>query len=94
MAVRPPTPEGTDTLTEPAPNRAARRHPAPTPIAPLAYRAREVSELLGIGRSTVYDMAYSGVLETIMVGTSRRFVAESVHRYFDQLRGIDTAEAS
>jgi excisionase family DNA binding protein len=85
MAKPDPNAEGT-TLTEPSPNRAERRHPTPAPIVPLLYRAREVSELLGVGRSTVYDMAYTGVLETVMLGTSRRFVAEGVHAYLDQLR--------
>jgi excisionase family DNA binding protein len=50
----------------------------------LLYRAEEVAELLGIGRTRVFALVKSGDLRSVKIGTSRRVphsaVVEYVHR--------------
>ena len=52
----------------------------------LLYRIPEAAELAGCGRSKGYEMAASGVWETIDTGYGRRVVAESLERWIEEKR--------
>lgn len=39
---------------------------------PLLLRIEEAARLLGLGRSTVYELLYKGVLPSVHIGTARR----------------------
>lgn len=43
--------------------------PAPQP---LLLRIEEAAHLLGLGRSTVYELLYKGEIPSVRIGTSRR----------------------
>lgn len=58
-----------------------------TTIKPALMKARDVAELYAIGLSSAYALGYDGTLETVKVGRSLRFVAESVYAHLDKLRG-------
>lgn len=65
-------------------------------VIPAMLRVRDVADLLGVGLSTAYDLAYSGTIESVVVGKgNRRFVAEAVYGYIESLRaGTDERVAS
>jgi len=48
------------------------RHEWPAPGQPLVYRVKEVSELLSLPASTVYDLVRRRSLESIRVGEGRK----------------------
>lgn len=47
-------------------------YPTTQPIQPLLLRVDEAARLLGLSRSTVYEMLYKGELPFVMVRTVRR----------------------
>jgi excisionase family DNA binding protein len=53
---------------------------------PLLLRIPEAAALLGIGRSSVYELIALGALETVHIGRSCRVPREAVERYVEQLR--------
>ena len=56
----------------------------------LLLTASEAAEVLGIGRTKVYELLRVGAIESVRVGGSRRIPAEALHAYVEWLR----AEAS
>ena len=51
----------------------------------------EAARVLGIGRSTVYELMRDGQLESVHIGTCRRVPAEAVHSFLLQLRAAASA---
>lgn len=61
----------------------AHRHPQPTP---LLLTVVETTRLLGVGRSTAYELLASGELESVHIGRSRRVPVAAVENYVESLR--------
>ena len=51
----------------------------------------EAAQVLGIGRSTVYELMRAGQLESVHIGACRRVPAEAVHSFLLQLRAAASA---
>lgn len=59
----------------------------PSSHPPLLLTVLEVAGLLGVGRTTVYELISAGDLEVVHIGRSARVPAASVHDYVAGLRG-------
>jgi excisionase family DNA binding protein len=58
------------------------------PVLPLLLTVKQAAELLGIGRSTLYELIDSGELKSVKRGASRRVPLKAVHDYIDRLVAI------
>lgn len=54
-------------------------------ITPLLLTVKQAAALLGIGRSTLYELLDAGQLRSVKVGASRRVPLQEVHGYIDRL---------
>jgi excisionase family DNA binding protein len=54
-------------------------------------KVAEVAIALGLGRSKVYELMYSGALESVKIGTCRRIPVDGLQRYIDGLRDPERA---
>jgi excisionase family DNA binding protein len=61
-----------------------------TAMNKLLLTAGEAAEILGIGRTKVYELLRVGAIESVRVGASRRIPAAALDEYVEWLR----AEAS
>ena len=50
----------------------------------LLLTPAQVAELLGIGRTTAYDLVKRGAFPSVLVGSSVRIPAEAVRRWVDE----------
>lgn len=50
------------------------------------YKATEAAQVLGIGRTKVYELIGSGALQSVLIGSARRVPADSLDAYIDSLR--------
>jgi excisionase family DNA binding protein len=55
--------------------------------APVLLTPTEAARALGIGRSKLYELLQSGVLESVHIGACRRIPTEAVIALVDRLRG-------
>lgn len=62
--------------------------PAPA-IMPLLLTVNQAAHILGIGRSTLYQLIDDGEIRSVKVGASRRVPLKAVHEYIDGLLGDD-----
>jgi excisionase family DNA binding protein len=56
------------------------------PLPRLAYTADEVAEMLGVGRSTAYEWARLGRVESIRIGGVLRITAAGLHDLLERHR--------
>jgi excisionase family DNA binding protein len=56
-------------------------------IMPLLLTVNQAAQLLGIGRSTLYELIDTGDIRSVKVGASRRVPLKAVHEYIDGLLG-------
>jgi excisionase family DNA binding protein len=56
-----------------------------SPVMPLLLTVNQAAELLGMGRSTLYELLDAGELRSIKRGASRRIPLKEVHQYIDRL---------
>jgi excisionase family DNA binding protein len=54
-------------------------------VLPLLLTVNQAAELLGIGRSTLYELMDAGELKSVKRGASRRVPLQAVHDYVDRL---------
>ena len=54
---------------------------------PVLLTPREAAAALGIGRSKLYELLQSGVLESVHIGACRRIPTEAVLTLVARLRG-------
>jgi excisionase family DNA binding protein len=54
------------------------------PAGPLLLRASEVAAILGIGRSTVFELAASGELPVVRIGRSVRVPRHALYRWIEE----------
>ncbi len=52
----------------------------------LLLTAEETAEVLGIGRSKVYELLRAGIIQSVRIGACRRIPAAAVAEYVEQLR--------
>ncbi len=55
-------------------------------IAPITVRIADAVEMLGIGRSRIYELMQSGDIETIKLGRSTLIPVDSLHAMIERLR--------
>ncbi|MBL7498161.1 helix-turn-helix domain-containing protein [Frankia sp. CNm7] len=53
----------------------------------LLLTPAEAAELLGLGRSTVYELLAVGDLESVLIGRARRIPHAALVAYIERLRG-------
>lgn len=53
----------------------------------LLHPVPEAAQLLGIGRTKLYEEISAGRLEVVRIGRAVRIPAESLRRYVEELRG-------
>ena len=51
---------------------------------PVLLRAEEVARMLGVGRSTVYELIVRGQLPVVRIGRLVRVPAAALERWIDQ----------
>jgi excisionase family DNA binding protein len=67
---------------------AARSSSIPTPAAPvdrLLLTVEEAAAALGVGRSLMFQLIGSGVVDTVRVGRLRRIRPEALRAYIESL---------
>lgn len=64
---------------------------APAPSAGRLLTIVEAGQLLGLGRSTMYQLIARGEIETVHVGRSARIPSDAVDRLIERLRSDDVA---
>jgi excisionase family DNA binding protein len=52
----------------------------------LLLTPEEVAEMLGIGRTKVYELMRLGLIESVKIHGCRRIPTEAVHDYIERLR--------
>ena len=57
------------------------------PATQRLLRVHEAAAVLGVGRSTVYELINSGALRGLRVGRSLRVATEDIEVYISALRG-------
>jgi excisionase family DNA binding protein len=62
-----------------------RRLQVAPPVMPLLLTVNQAAELLGIGRSTVYELIDAGELISVKRGASRRIPLKAIYGYIDLL---------
>jgi len=62
-------------------------------VTKLLLTPAEAAELLGLGRSTVYELLASGDLESVCIGRARRIPHDALLAYVGRLRGTQVDAA-
>jgi len=57
----------------------------------LLFTIEEAAEVLSVGRSTVYDLVRMRLLDTVLIGRSRRIPASALRELVTRLRESDRA---
>lgn len=60
----------------------------------LLLRIEEAAEVLGIGRSLMYQLVLSAEVESVTVGRLRRIPTECLSEYIERKRKCENAEPS
>ena len=56
------------------------------PLTKLLLTPEEAAQVLGIGRTKVYELMLSNALESVKIGASRRIPVQSLSTFVDRLR--------
>lgn len=63
-------------------------------VEPLLYTPDQTGQVLGVARTTVYELMKSGDLEFVVLGSRRKVLVASVKAYVASLAsGVDAAPA-
>ena len=60
-------------------------------LIPVLLTPTEAARALGIGRSKLYELLQTGVLESVHIGACRRIPTEAVTALVDRLRRTEPA---
>ncbi|MCK9922633.1 helix-turn-helix domain-containing protein [Frankia sp. AgPm24] len=60
----------------------------------LLLTPTEAADLLGVSRSTVYELMGSGDIESVHIGRARRIPSAALLTFVNRLRGLDDAQAA
>ena len=52
----------------------------------LLFTPEETAEVMGIGRTKVYELLRAGVIDSVRIGACRRVPVAALHEYLDRLR--------
>jgi excisionase family DNA binding protein len=66
-------------------DRAIRQSETALPVMPLLLTVKQAADLIGMGRSTVYELIDAGELRSVKRGASRRIPLKAIHEYIDRL---------
>ncbi len=55
----------------------------------LLLTTDEAADLLGVGRTTVYELLNAGLVESVRIGRARRIPRAALVAYVARLRGLD-----
>ena len=61
-------------------------HPQPAVLTKQLYRVQEVTEALGLSRSTIYEQMRAQRLRSVKVGRSRRIPVEAIGEFIELVR--------
>ena len=53
---------------------------------PMLFTVEQVAQILGIGRSTVFQLIKNDQIESIRLGRSRRIPVDAMQNYVNELR--------
>jgi excisionase family DNA binding protein len=54
-------------------------------MSKLLVKPGEASELMGVSRSTIYELMRSGDLDSVLIRSSRRIPVAAIERYIEGL---------
>ena len=57
-------------------------------VAPLLLGVRDAAHVLGIGRSTLYELIAAGEIEVVHIGRSARVPVVALQAFVDRRRAI------
>jgi excisionase family DNA binding protein len=57
----------------------------------LLLRPSEVAEVIGVGRSKVYELLATGELPSLRIGKCRRVCPDALHLWIQELQGTEAA---
>lgn len=77
-----------ETTEPPAPPRPAEGDAST--VAPLLLRPEEAAAVLGVGRSTLYELLAAGAVESVLIGKSRRVPVAALADYVAHLRAMQS----
>ncbi len=60
----------------------------------LLLTTTEAAELLGLSRTTVYELLNAEQIESVRIGRARRIPRAALVAYVDRLRGLSDGEAA
>ncbi|WP_322756370.1 helix-turn-helix domain-containing protein [Frankia sp. Cas3] len=60
----------------------------------LLLTPTEAAELLGVSRTTVYELLNAGQIESVRIGRARRIPRVVLVAYVDRLRGLSDSGAA
>jgi excisionase family DNA binding protein len=64
----------------------------PVPLSQrLLLRPEEVAAILGLGRSTIYELLRAGELPAVHIGRATRIPARDLHRWIEQRSSVNGA---
>ena len=72
--------------SEPLPSREHSTEARKSPVEPKLLSINDTTRVLGIGRSTVYEMLAKGTLESVRLGHRRLVVADRITALVQSLR--------
>ena len=72
--------------SEYAPSKGHPTEARKSPVEPKLLSINDTTRVLGIGRSTVYEMLAKGTLESVRLGHRRLVVADSIAALVQSLR--------
>lgn len=55
---------------------------------PLLLKAEQTGEILGIGRTKVYELLASGEIESVRIGRNRLIPRKAVEEYVERLTAL------
>jgi excisionase family DNA binding protein len=85
-SINPPTAQEVQPMTPPPQPFGASRDPdSGLPVVPLLLTVNQAAELLGMGRSTIYELIDSDELKSVKRGASRRVPLKAIHEYIEHL---------
>jgi excisionase family DNA binding protein len=63
---------------------------APKPLRRMLLKPREVCQLTGLGKSTVYELMAAGVIPCVRIGRCVRVPTDRLREWIEQLQGRET----
>jgi excisionase family DNA binding protein len=57
----------------------------PNHVEPLLLRMTEAARLIGVGRSTIYELANRGEIPVVRIGRAVRVPARALHEWAERL---------